>query len=99
MYNRNKKNNFRKPRVVSRSTIFRPKTPCSLQSAGITDIDYKDIGFLKHYVNEEWKIRPGRMNNLSAIMQRKIKTGIKRARYLSLIPYTGNHHIQRESDS
>ncbi len=99
MYNRNNKKNFRKARPVNRSAIFRPKARCSLESIGITDVDYKDISFLRQYVDEEWKIRPGRFNGLSAIMQRKIKTSIKRARYLSLFPYMRNHHIQRDIKS
>lgn len=94
----NKKGNLRKPKSASRSAIFRPKAKCPLLSAGIKDVDYKDIRFLKTYVDEEWKIRPARFNNLSAIMQRKVKTAIKRARFLSFMPYTINHHIQRDTD-
>lgn len=92
-----KRNNrqVRKPRTYSRSAAFRPKSPCPLLSVGITEIDYKDLVMLRRYLSDEWKIHPARLNNLSARMQRRIKTAIKRARFLSLLPYTDRHYTQR----
>ena len=81
----------RRPRQVNRALIFRPKRPCPLKASGRRHVDYKDVAFLSHYVGEEWKILPARMNNISASMQRQIKTAIKRARFLSLLPYTPHH--------
>lgn len=92
----NKKNNFRKSRPFNRSAIFRAKPKCSLQAAGITEVDYKDLALLKHYVDDEWRIRPSRLSGVSQIMQRKLKTAIKRARYLALIPYTSGHHLSQD---
>lgn len=83
---------MRKPRRINRSAAFRPRPPCPLLSRGITEVDYKDMGMLKRYVNEEWKIQPGRINNLSARMQRRIKSAVKRARFLALLPYTEHHY-------
>ena len=96
MKRRNSKQ-IRRGRPVNRASVFRPKPKCPLKSAGIKDIDYKDVKMLSHYVGEEWKILPGRMNNLSAGMQRKIKTAVKRARFLSLLPYTPHHTLVTKS--
>ena len=95
MYKKNKRFT-RKARPINRAAIFRPKPPCPLLSAGITEVDYKDTGFLMRYVNEDWKIRPGGFNNISARMQRQIKTAVKRARFLALLPYNAHHHITRD---
>ena len=88
-------NNFnkQKPKArVSRSAIFRPRPPCSLLSKGITAVDYKDLSLLRQHVGVEWKISPARINNVSARMQRQVKSAIKQARFLSLLPYTDHHY-------
>lgn len=83
----------RRGRQGSRTLVFRPKPQCPLKSSGVTEVDYKDLSLLGNYVGEEWKIIPGRVNNISAGMQRQIKSAIKRARYLSLLPYTPHHNL------
>lgn len=90
----------RRPRQVNRSLIFRPKRPCPFKSTGVRQIDYKDLSLLSYYVGDEWKILPGRMNNISAAMQRQMQTAIKRARFLSLMPYTPHHsQISKQRDT
>ena len=84
-------------RAVRRSTIFRPKQPCALLSEGINEVDYKDLSLIRNYVNEEWKIRPARIGNVCAKMQRQIKTAVKRARLIALLPYTNHHHVRKDS--
>jgi small subunit ribosomal protein S18 len=79
-----------------RVAAFRPRPPCPLLAAGIREVDYKNLSFLRRYLGDEWKIQPGRINNLSARMQRQIAAAIKRARYLALLPYTERHHIKKE---
>lgn len=78
---------------LSRTAIFRPRPPCSLLSKGITEVDYKDLSLLRQHLGMEWKISPARINSVSARMQRQIKTAVKRARYLSLLPYTEHHNL------
>lgn len=89
-----KKRFIRKPRPVNRAAIFRPRPKCSLLASGVTEVDYKDTQLLVRHLNEEWKIQPGRNNNVSAKMQRQMKTAIKRARFLALLPYNNHHHLQ-----
>lgn len=51
-------------------------------------IDYTDIDLLNQYINEQGKILPRRITGLSGKKQRQITKSIKRARMLSLIPFS-----------
>ena len=51
-------------------------------------IDYKDVAKLKRYVSERGKILPIRITGNCAKHQRALTVAIKRARHLSLMPYT-----------
>jgi len=64
---------------------------CRFKAEGITFIDYKDINLLKNYVMENGKIVPSRITGTSAKYQRQLSTAIKRARFLSLLPYSDAH--------
>ncbi|MCV2528572.1 MAG: 30S ribosomal protein S18 [Candidatus Lightella neohaematopini] len=57
----------------------------------ILKINYKNIDILKNYISESGKIIPSRITGLSAKQQRIVARAIKRARYLSLIPYIDHH--------
>ena len=61
---------------------------CRFTAEGVTEIDYKDVALLKHYVTESGKIVPSRITGTSAKYQRQLATAIKRARFLALLPYT-----------
>ena len=64
---------------------------CRFTAEGATEIDYKDIEVLKQYVSETGKIVPSRITGTKARYQRQLAKAIKRARYLSLLPYTDAH--------
>ena len=51
-------------------------------------IDYKDVNKLKRYVSERGKILPRRITGNCAKHQRALTVAIKRARHISLMPYT-----------
>ncbi len=51
-------------------------------------IDYKDTAKLKRYVSERGKILPRRITGNCAKHQRALTVAIKRARHVSLMPYT-----------
>ncbi|CAL4324643.1 30S ribosomal protein S18 [Buchnera aphidicola] len=70
---------------------FRRRKFCKFTAEGITQVDYKDLLMLKGYITESGKIVPSRITGTKARYQRKLSKAIKRARYLSLIPYTDNH--------
>jgi small subunit ribosomal protein S18 len=69
---------------------FRGRKFCRFTADDVTEIDYKDIGTLKQYVGESGKIVPSRITGTKAKYQRQLATAVKRARFLSLLPYTDN---------
>lgn len=71
--------------------FFRRRKFCRFSSEGVVQIDYKDIALLKNYITESGKIVPSRITGTSAKYQRQLSTAIKRARFLSLLPYTDSH--------
>ena len=70
---------------------FRRKKFCKFTAEGVTQIDYKDLATLKQYVSETGKIVPSRVTGTKPQYQRQLALAIKRARYLSLLPYTDKH--------
>jgi len=74
------------------SRVFRRRKFCRFTAEGVTEIDYKDLDTLKNYVTETGKIVPSRITGTKARYQRQLSTAIKRARFLSLLPYTDAHH-------
>lgn len=50
-------------------------------------VDYKDTKLLKDFLNEKGKILPRRLTGNCAKHQRMVKTAIKRARQMALLPY------------
>ena len=73
------------------SKFFRRKKFCRFTAEGVTEIDYKDLNTLRQYVGETGKIVPSRITGTKARYQRQLATAIKRARFLSLLPYSDNH--------
>ena len=65
---------------------------CKFTALGIEELDYKDISLLKEYITETGKIMPARVTGTSAKFQRQLTKAIKRARHLSLLPYTDAHY-------
>lgn len=73
------------------SRFFRRRKYCRFTAEGVDRIDYKDLETLKAYVSETGKIVPSRITGTNAKYQRQLSTAIKRARFLSLLPYTDSH--------
>ncbi|MGD2118249.1 MAG: 30S ribosomal protein S18 [Chromatiales bacterium] len=73
------------------SRQFRRKKFCRFSAEGINEIDYKDLELLKGFVSESGKIVPSRITGTQAKYQRQLASAIKRARFLSLLPYTDSH--------
>lgn len=69
----------------------RRKRVCRFTQAGVEEIDYKDLETLQDFITETGKIVPARITGTSAKYQRQLTRAIKRARYLSLLPYTDKH--------
>jgi small subunit ribosomal protein S18 len=71
--------------------FFRRRKFCRFTAENVKEIDYKDIAVLKQYITETGKIVPSRITGTKAKYQRQLSTAIKRARYISLLPYTDAH--------
>jgi small subunit ribosomal protein S18 len=50
-------------------------------------IDYKDVAYLKQFINPHAKIMAKKRTGIPAGKQREITEAIKRARYMALLPY------------
>lgn len=57
------------------------------------NFDYKDIQTLKNYISENGKIIPKRTTGLNSKEQRNLSKAVKRARFLSLLPYCDKHKV------
>jgi small subunit ribosomal protein S18 len=57
-------------------------------STGVNYIDYKDTEPLRKMMSPNGKILTRKRTNLNAYEQRMAANAIKRARYMSLLPYT-----------
>lgn len=50
-------------------------------------VDYKDVAYLRQFMNTHAKIVHRKRTGMPAAKQREITLAIKRARYMGLIPY------------
>ena len=73
------------------SKFFRRRKFCRFTAEKVKEIDYKDLNTLRQYVTENGKIVPSRITGTRTRYQRQLAVAIKRARYLSLLPYTDRH--------
>lgn len=63
------------------------KRECYFCKKKISEIDYKDVNLLSHFVSETGKIRPSKRTGVCSRHQRKLTQAIKRARHLALLAY------------
>jgi small subunit ribosomal protein S18 len=52
-------------------------------------VDYKDVDLLKKLINRHGRIVGRRKTGCSAASQHAVTRAIKRARFMALLPYTG----------
>lgn len=50
-------------------------------------VDYKDVAYLRQFMNPHAKIVAKKRTGISASKQREVALAIKRARYMALLPY------------
>lgn len=72
---------------VSGSRQRRRRKRCPFTTAGIKEIDYKDIELLNKFITDRGKILPRRITGTSAHYQRLLAKAIKRARMMALLPF------------
>jgi small subunit ribosomal protein S18 len=52
-------------------------------------VDYKNVEYLKKFLNPHARIQGKRRTSTSATRQRQIALAVKRARFMALLPYVG----------
>ncbi len=65
---------------------------CRFCENKIDRVDYKDEHTLDRFISDRGKILPRRATGACAKHQRQVATAIKRARYLSLLPYIRGYY-------
>jgi small subunit ribosomal protein S18 len=78
-------------RAAQPAPLFKRKKFCRFQAEKVEQIDYKEISLLREFLTETGKIIPARLTGTSAKYQRQLQNAIKRARYLSFLPYCDLH--------
>ena len=71
----------------TRRPFFRRRKSCPFTGVNAPKIDFKDVRLLSRYISERGKIVPSRITAVSTKKQRELARAIKRARFLSLLPY------------
>jgi small subunit ribosomal protein S18 len=69
---------------------FRPRKVCKFCAEKDAKIDYKDIPLLRGFSSERGKMWAARITGLCAWHQRKMKTALKRARIMALLPFASS---------
>jgi len=69
-------------------TTIREQTQCRFCRDGKNYVDYKDIDTLSKLLTNRGKIFSRKRSGNCASCQRKVKTAIKRARFMALLPYS-----------
>ena len=72
---------------AQRRPFTRRRKSCPFSGANAPKIDYKDVRLLQRFISERGKIVPSRITAVSVKNQRALAKAIKRARFLSLLPY------------
>ena len=60
---------------------------CRFKKYHIRYIDYKDVEFLKKFLNEQGKMLPRRITGNSLKYQRKVAEAVKKASQMELLQY------------
>jgi len=75
--------------IFSTNQKYTPgKRRCTFCTNQMADIDYKDLGTLKHFVNGFKKIKNRYYSGVCLAHQKKLSNAIKRARHVALLPFT-----------
>jgi small subunit ribosomal protein S18 len=90
MSSRSSRERSKKPRFknLEGAPIMMRKRFCRFCKDKINSIDYKDLNILEKMIIERGKMSSRRSTGNCARHQRKVARAIRRARYLSLIPFT-----------
>jgi small subunit ribosomal protein S18 len=66
---------------------FFSRKRCVFCEQKISQLDYKQVDWLRSFMTDRGKIRPRRQTGTCARHQRQLSVAIKRARHLALLPF------------
>ncbi|MCX5895673.1 MAG: 30S ribosomal protein S18 [Proteobacteria bacterium] len=69
-------------------TVYLKRKTCRFCADQNLQISYKDYSMLRYFVSERGKIIPRRISGNCAKHQREITKAIKRARIISILPFS-----------
>ena len=69
-------------------SAFRRRKACRFCTEKDANVDYRDGSSLKYFISERGKIVPRRISGNCAKHQRVVAEAVKRARVLSILPFT-----------
>lgn len=67
---------------------FAPEKQCYFCRMNIQHVDYKDVNTLRRYMSSFGKIVSRKRSGVCSSHQRMLANGIKRARFMALVPYS-----------
>ena len=73
-----------------KKTFYQKRKICRFCADSSTEIFYRDFNTLKHFVTDRGKIIPRRISGNCAKHQRHLTRAIKRARVVSIMPFTAS---------
>ncbi len=87
----NKKNNqqsLQNQRIPKRKT---PKKYCGFCKTTVEYMDYKNVDFLKNFLNAQAKILKREVTGTCQKHQKRLKKAIERARHIALLPFIADN--------
>ena len=78
--------------MAKRKRYVRPgdKSRCRFCKARVRTVDYKDVDTLRKLLTGQGKIFSRKRSGNCAAHQRAVRAAVKRARFMALLPYTGD---------
>ena len=76
-----------RPRYYARRKI------CTFCVDKVKHIDYKDVGRLRRFISDRYKMEARRKTGVCSKHQRALSRAVKRARVLALIPFSPDHKM------
>jgi len=67
---------------------IKTKKQCYFCQNNLKEVDYKEIQFLRRFINSYGKIFPTKRTGTCSKHQRRLAQAIKRARVMAMLPYT-----------
>jgi len=71
----------------TKKRMFVRRKICRFCADPKVQVDYKEVGLLRHCISERGKIIPRRITGNCALHQRYVSTAIRRARMIALMPF------------